>query len=147
MTALAWATLLGFEKPAWLWLCLLVPVLVLVSLRSLAGLDPLRRVLSLVLRSLVIVVVAVSLAEVVKVRRNDDLTVMFLLDRSQSVKEKLEQQEEYIRAVSQKAPPNDRVGVIDFARRAFLEQLPIQKRRFALNVFEFEHRLDLVVFS
>ncbi|MHC4066201.1 MAG: vWA domain-containing protein, partial [Planctomycetota bacterium] len=126
MTALAWATSLGFDKPAWLWLCLLVPVLVLVSLRSLAGLDPVRRVLSLVLRSLVIVVVAASLAEVVKVRRNDDLTVMFLMDRSQSVKEKLDQQEEYVRQACRDLPPNDRVGVIDFARNAFLEQLPMR---------------------
>ncbi|MCP4247074.1 MAG: VWA domain-containing protein, partial [bacterium] len=125
MTELAW-TSLGFDKPQWLWLMLLVPVLVLISLRSLAGLDPGRRVLSLILRSLVIIVLTAGLAEVVKVRRNNDLTVMFLMDRSHSVKEKVKEQEDYIRSVCQDMPPNDRVGVIDFARNAFLEQLPMR---------------------
>ena len=37
----------SFEHPQWLWLCLLIPVLVVLSLRSLAGLDPLRRALAL----------------------------------------------------------------------------------------------------
>ena len=121
-----WDMPLAFEKPEWLWLGLLVPALVLLSLRSLAGLDPVRRVLSLVLRSSVIVVLAVSLAEVVKVRKNDDLTVMFLMDRSDSVKERLTEQEEYIRAVCEDIPSQDRVGVIDFARTAYLEQLPME---------------------
>ncbi|HUU82032.1 MAG TPA: VWA domain-containing protein [Phycisphaerae bacterium] len=116
----------AFEKPEWLWLCLLVPVLVLLSLRSLAGLDPVRRVMSLILRSLVIVVLAAGLAEVVKVRTNKDLTVMFLMDRSDSVKEKLTEQEEYIRAVCEDIPSQDRIGVIDFARTAYLEQLPME---------------------
>ena len=126
MNLLSLTTSLGFEKPDWLWLGLLVPVLVLVSLRSLAGLDPVRRVLSLALRSLVIVVVAACLAEVVKVRTNDDLTVLFLMDRSHSVKETLEVQEDYIRTVCQEMPADDRVGVIDFARGAYLEQLPMR---------------------
>ncbi len=125
---IAWvlASSIGFEKPQWLWLGALVPVLVLVSLRSLAGLDPLRRVLSLVLRSAVIIVLAVCLAEVVKVRTNDDLTVMFLMDRSQSVKETLEAQEKYVAEVCRDIPADDRVGVIDFAKGAFLEQLPMR---------------------
>ena len=95
------------------------------SVAALVGwLDPLRRVLSLVLRSLVILVLAASLAEVVTVRKNDDLTVMFLMDRSDSVKGKLEQQEAYAQAVCGDIPADDRVGVIDFARNAFLEQPP-----------------------
>jgi len=125
MTELAW-TSIAFEKPQWLWLGALVPLLVVLSLRSLAGLDPVRRVLSLVLRSLVIVVLAASLAEVVTVRTNDDLAIMFLMDRSDSVKGQLREQEAYIRAVSGQAGPDDRVGVIDFARNAYLEQLPMR---------------------
>lgn len=125
MIAWIWDISLGFDKPQWLWLALLVPVLVVLSLRSLAGLDPVRRVLSLILRSAVILVLAASLAEVVTVRKNDDLTVMFLMDRSDSVKGKLEQQEGYIREVCQDTPADDRIGVIDFARHAFPEQMPM----------------------
>ncbi|MFQ5489256.1 MAG: VWA domain-containing protein [Phycisphaerae bacterium] len=126
MTPLLTLASLSFEKPQWLWLCLLIPVLVALSLRSLAGLDPMRRVLSLAFRSLVIVILAACLAEVVKVRKNDDLTVMFLMDRSHSVKGRLQSQEQYIRDVCRDMPAEDRVGAIDFARGAYLEQLPMR---------------------
>ena len=116
----------SFEEPKWLWLCLLVPALVLVSLRSLAGLDPVRRVLAMTVRSLVIVVLAMALARIVKVTENDDLTVLFLMDRSNSVDKLQREVEQYIHDVSKKARPDDRVGLIDFAGGAYLEQLPMR---------------------
>ncbi|MHC5110228.1 MAG: VWA domain-containing protein [Planctomycetota bacterium] len=124
MIALMQSIPFSFEKPAWLWLCLLIPILAFASVRSLAGLDPVRRVLAIVVRGLVIVLVAACLARVTRVQRNEDLTVMYLMDRSHSV-EKLEQkQEEFIRDSVKDIPPEDRVGMIDFARNAFLEQPP-----------------------
>ncbi|MCK4660819.1 MAG: VWA domain-containing protein [Phycisphaerae bacterium] len=116
----------SFEEPQWLWLVLLVPVLVLVSLRSLAGLDPVRRVLAVTVRSLVIIAIAVTLARIVKVIQNDDITVLFLMDRSNSVDKKQAEVEQYIYDVSKKAKPDDRVGLIDFAGGAYLEQLPMR---------------------
>ena len=124
MTALA--SPFSFEEPRWLWLCMLVPVLVLVSLRSLAGLDPVRRVLAVTVRSLVIIVLAMTLARIVKVTRNDDLTVLFLMDRSNSVDKLQQEVEQYIYDASQNAKPDDRVGLIDFASGAYLEQLPMR---------------------
>ena len=103
-----------------------VPVLVLASLRSLTGLDPTRRVLALAVRSTLVILVACCLARVEHVQRNDDLTVIFLMDRSHSVQALQQHQEEYIRAATQDLPPDDRVGVIDFARDAHLEQLPMR---------------------
>ena len=47
-----------FEQPMWLWLVLLVPVLIAASLRSLAGLEPVRRVLALIVRSLLVILIA-----------------------------------------------------------------------------------------
>ncbi|MFH0981313.1 MAG: VWA domain-containing protein [Planctomycetota bacterium] len=123
---IAWAWPFSFEEPKWLWLGLLVPVLVLVSLRSLAGLDPVRRVLAVTVRSLVIIVLAMTLARLVKVTRNDDLTVLFLMDRSNSVDKLQRQVEQYIYDVSQNAKADDRVGLIDFASGAYLEQLPMR---------------------
>ncbi|MCH7702627.1 MAG: VWA domain-containing protein [Planctomycetes bacterium] len=116
---------LTFEQPRWLLLCLLVPVLVVLSIRSLAGLEGTRRVLALVVRSLVIIVLAMALAGISHVRRSEDLAVMFLMDRSSSIPaDQQKAQEHYLQAVSKHAGQHDRIGVIDFARHAFLEQLP-----------------------
>ncbi len=116
---------LSFERAEWLWLALLVPVIVIFSFRSLAGLGPARRVLAIVVRSIVVLIVAVVLAEVQRVRRNEDVTVMFLMDRSLSVREHGDAQEAYMADACANMPPKDRVGVIDFARLAYLEQLPM----------------------
>ncbi len=126
MNLMAWSLPFSFEQPAWLWVCMLVPVLVIASLRSLAGLDPARRVLALVVRGVLVILLACCLAGVQRVQRNKDLTVMFLMDRSHSVQEQQEGQEEYLREVTTDIPADDRVGVIDFARGAFLEQLPMR---------------------
>ncbi len=114
-----------FEQPAWLWLCVLVPVMIAVSLRSLAGLDPVRRVLALAARSALIILLACCLAGIVRVQRNKDLTVLFLMDRSYSVESQLQVQDKFVRDATEHIPPNDRVGMIDFARDAFLQQLPM----------------------
>jgi uncharacterized membrane protein len=125
MSILGLALPFDFEQPQWLWLSLLVPVLVVASLRSLAGLSPVRRALSLIVRSLLVILLACCLARVQRVQRNEDLTVMFLMDRSHSVQALQEYQEGYIRAATKGMPAKDRVGMIDFARNAFLQQLPL----------------------
>ncbi len=107
-------------------MALLVPVLVVASYRALAGLGPVRRTASLLIRSLVILAIVATLAEIQQVKRNEDLTVIFLMDRSQSVREQETRQESYMEAACKDIPPNDRVGVIDFARHAHLEQLPMK---------------------
>jgi len=124
MSVIAITLPFDFEQPQWLWLCALVPVLVVASLRSLAGLDPARRVAALFVRSVLVVLVAVCMARVRHVQRNDDLTVLFLMDRSYSVQEKQTAEEEFIRQVTADMPSSDRVGLIDFARNAYLQQLP-----------------------
>ena len=126
MTGLAWTWPLAFEDPVWLWLLALVPVLMLASWRSLAGLDPQRRLAALLFRCLVLGLAAACLAGVQAVRRSDDLTVMFLMDRSYSAQDRQAVQEQYMDAVSEDPPADDRVGVIDFARGAYLQQLPMR---------------------
>ncbi len=123
---LAVALPFAFEQPAWLWLVLLVPILVIASMRSLAGLDPTRRVLAISLRALLVILVACCLAGIERVRRNDDVTVLFLMDRSYSTQSLEREQEEFIQAACEDIPPNDRVGLIDFARSPFLQQLPMR---------------------
>jgi len=115
-----------FEQPTWLWLVLLVPLLAVASWRSLAGLDPVRRIAALVVRGALVVLVVCCLAGVQRVQRNKDLTVMFLMDRSHSVEGLQAFQDEFIREASLEVPPNDRLGMIDFARNAFLQQTPMR---------------------
>ncbi len=115
-----------FHEPTWLWLCLLVPALVLASRRSLAGLSPARRTFALVTRSLIIILLACCLAGIERVQRNEDLTVIFLMDRSHSVEQLQSFQEQFVRESAKNIPPDDRVGLIDFARNAYLQQLPMR---------------------
>jgi len=126
MNCIALALPFDFQQPAWLWLVLLVPVLVIASLQSLAGLDPVRRVLAIVARSLLVILIACCLAGIERVRRNDDLTVLFLMDRSYSVQSMQQYQEEFIHSAAQTRQPEDRIGLIDFARNAYLQQLPMR---------------------
>ena len=126
MSALALALPFDFRHPEWLWLIILVPVLVLASLRSLVALEPTRRLLALMVRCTLIVLIAFCLADVRAVKRSDDLTVIFLMDRSHSVEATESYQEDFIRRACQDLPSDDRVGLIDFARSPFLQQKPME---------------------
>ena len=106
---------ISFERPEWLWLMAAIPVIAVISVRSLAGLDRWRRVLAVVMRSLVIVTLAIALAEIQYVKRNDHVAVMFVLDRSKSIPDDRRQAaQNYVKEVSVKANQDDRVGVIGF---------------------------------
>ncbi len=124
MSLLALALPFSFDRPMWLWLGLLIPLLILASLRSLAGLEFMRRTMALFIRSMLVLLVACCLARVEHVQRNDDLTVIYLMDRSHSVQELQNRQEAFVHQASDNIPDEDRVGLIDFARDAFLQQLP-----------------------
>lgn len=127
MCVLALTIPIAFEQPAWFWLLLLLPAVVGISIRTLVALEPARRVAAIVLRCLVLLLVVACLAEPMYVRISDKLTVFFLMDRSDSVKSLLETQEKYLHAVSDTIDhAEDRVGMIDFARNAFVQQLPMK---------------------
>jgi uncharacterized membrane protein/Mg-chelatase subunit ChlD len=126
MTVMALALPFDLPQPAWLWLCLVVPVLIAVSLRSLAGLDPARRMLAVITRSLLVILIALCLAGIRSVQRSDDLTVIFLMDRSDSVEQLEPYQESFIRRAADGIPSDDRLGMIEFARDAFVQQLPMR---------------------
>ncbi len=121
---------LTFEQPVWLWLLATIPLLVLFSYRSLAGLERSRRWLALVMRSLVIAAIALALARISYQRENDNLTVIFLLDRSRSIPHRtpnlLAEQEAYVKKVCDQIDKDDKVGVISFSGEANLEQLPMK---------------------
>lgn len=126
MMAATWSLPFSVAEPQWLWLLAALPLLVYFSRRSLAGLDPVRRILATAVRCILVVLIALCLAGIERVLRNEDLTVFFLMDRSHSVRAKEEAAEQFVREAAETMGPDDRLGFIDFARHAFLEQLPMQ---------------------
>ena len=119
---------IGFDKPWYLAVLALLPVLWLMSFRSLAGLGNVRRLLALSLRTVVLVLIVMCLAEVQLRKTSEKLTVIYLLDQSESIP--LAKRQEIllyvIEDVSAHRRPDreDRAGVIVFGRNANIEIPP-----------------------
>ena len=83
MSALAFG--LELARPAWLAGLVILPLLVLYFVRSLVDFGRAQRMTSLVVRGVVVVLLTLALAGLTLVRTTDELYVVFLRDRSQSV--------------------------------------------------------------
>ncbi len=131
---------IGFDSPWWLLLLLLAPVIWVFSFRSLAGLGPARRVLALCLRTLVLVLLVLCLAEAQLLKTSEKLTVMYLLDQSESVpRPRREAMMHYvIREVAKhrNADREDAAGVIIFGRDAKIESAPLSDDIPSVGVIE-----------
>lgn len=117
-----------FDSPWYLLLLVLLPVLWLFSFQSLSGLGPCRRWFALGFRTVVLVLLILSLAEMQSIRKNDKLTVIYLLDQSHSIP--IEQRQAMLTYVEEEVRRhrNDRredmAGVIAFGRDAAIEVPP-----------------------
>ncbi|HEV3204594.1 MAG TPA: VWA domain-containing protein [Gemmataceae bacterium] len=145
-------------EPAWLVLLLLIPVIIWLSFRSLAGLGPVRRWLAIGLRCALILFLTLALAELRIRHPNETVTVLFLVDRSLSIPQELEpnpdnpskpidRRWERIKhfindAVEHRGPDHkqDKAGVIVFGRRPRLELPPGEVKR--LNFTEVTSPID-----
>lgn len=147
----------GFEvtHPWWLLLLLLVPLVPLLARNNLRGLGRSRRRLAVALRSLVVALLAVALAEPRVRQTTEHATVVFVIDRSLSVPpdydparrgadgdpvdRRWERVKKFVdEAVRFRGPDHrdDRAGVVLFGRTprlvlppAAVDQLPIDERR------------------
>lgn len=72
-------------QPGWLLLLLVIPLLVKLSYRSLAGLGPIRRWVALGTRCLLVALLIFALAEPRLRRPNENVCVLYVVDRSLSV--------------------------------------------------------------
>ncbi len=119
---------IGFDRPWFLLLLLLVPLLWTLSYRSLAGLGRWRRLVALSLRTTVLVVLVLALAQMQWRDRTDRLTVIYLLDQSQSIPvAKRDYMLDYVhRAVNsqRRDQKQDMAGVIVFGSNAKIESAP-----------------------
>lgn len=75
-----------FDQPQWLWLLLLAVPIVLLGRRSLATLERSRRWTAVGLRLVVLTILVLMLADLQAVRWHSDLTVMAVVDQSQSIR-------------------------------------------------------------
>lgn len=80
---------LEFVQPWWLLLALVIPALVWFSYRSLAGLGPVRRWIALGVRCFLVLLLTLALAEPRLRRPNENVCVLFVLDRSMSVPQEM----------------------------------------------------------
>jgi uncharacterized membrane protein len=124
---------IGFQYPWMLVLLVLLPISWWIGARSLAGLGPVRRVLALVLRSLVLLLVIAALAGVQWIWTSDRQTVIFLLDQSDSIplakrqlmlRYAIESVKKFRRTSNNR---NDRAGLIVFGREASIEIPPLDE--------------------
>lgn len=117
---------LAFESPWYLLLLAIVPVLWWFSLRSLRAFGWVRRVTAIALRTAVLVLVILSLAEARMVRISDRLTVIYVLDQSMSIPEEQRRaMVEYVNAsIKHHRKQDDRAGVIVFGRDGAIEVPP-----------------------
>jgi uncharacterized membrane protein len=132
---------IAFGQPWWLILLLLIlPPLVWMSFRSLAGLGAFRRALAILARAGVITLIVLALAEMQTVRRSDRLTTMFMVDVSNSVpREQQKAAIDYVSAASRKRRKDDLTGVIVFGKGPRVEVPPAPSD---LNLLGIESTID-----
>jgi uncharacterized membrane protein len=145
---------LEFVRPWWLVLLVCVPPVFLISRRSLSGLGPVRRWVAVGTRALVLTLLVVALAEPRVRRPSENVTVLFVIDRTLSVPpdydlnerdaagDPIDRRWERVRrlvndSVRLRGPDHrdDQAGVILFGRRpklvlppAAVDLLPIDER-------------------
>jgi hypothetical protein len=79
-----------FVQPWWLLLALVIPLIVWFSYQSLAGLGPVRRWVALSVRCLLVLLLVLALAEPRLRRPNENVCVLYVVDRSLSVPQEMD---------------------------------------------------------
>jgi uncharacterized membrane protein len=127
---------ISFASPWYLALLALLAVIWWYGFRRLAALGRSRRLLVLLLRSLVVALLVLALAEIQAVRISQRLTVVFLLDQSLSIPpERRKAMIELVNAeISKHRRGDDRAGAIVFGREAAIEMPPFDDPDLRLSV-------------
>jgi uncharacterized membrane protein len=121
-------------KAALIFAALAVPI-VLLGMRSLAGLGPVRKWVAIALRLLVLLVLVLIIAGARWQRLHKTMEVMVLRDHSESIelfrqypgKNLKESIEDYLRLASDdkhKTNQDDRIGIISFSDKALVDAMP-----------------------
>ncbi len=128
-----------FGQPWWLAACVLLAPIVWLGLGSLAALGRYRRVMAIVLRCLVVLILIGLLARPMLARKSRHLTLITVIDRSQSIPIDLQRRSlSYLRQALTDKVAEDQLAVVDVAEVASISQLPsilakIRERNTTLN--------------
>jgi len=118
-------TVFFFSNPWWLLAGLLAGPIAWVGLRGLRSLGAVRRIAATVLRVLVVLLLAALLAEPMLGEKSSHVTLLTVIDRSQSVPEPVRQNAlAALRAAGKNKPAEDRFAVIDAAEVIAIAKLP-----------------------
>lgn len=132
---------IGFEQPAWLWTLAALPIVLLLAAIRLRGEEPLRLGIILLVRGLLFALLIAALARPALVRTHRDLSVVALVDVSESVRRfgalgpqdasasagasaSIRAAREWLRDAAGKARPEDRLGVVVFDGRSAVVSVP-----------------------
>ena len=113
-----------FAHPWWLATAALAVPMVWLAWRHLAAAGPVRRVLAVAVRVLVVALLAALLADPLLTRIHDRVTVIAIVDRSLSVPAPLREGSlAWLAEAAGAKRPEDRLAVIDVAEAAIIEKL------------------------
>lgn len=122
---------IGFQYPWALLLLLLIPIVWWIGMKSLAGLGPWRQFFALLFRTAVMLLVIFAIAGVQWIWSSQKLTVIYLLDQSDSIPNaKRQLMFKYaIESVKRhrRSDRQDRAGMIVFGREASIEIPPFDE--------------------
>lgn len=116
-----------FEHPGWLLLVLLLVPVWLLSWSSRGGLSPLRTTIVVALRTILVLVLAVTLARPAWEQEGEGVTVAVVLDRSRSVPQQLlEQAVDWLQVAAEgpERQPGDRIAVVQAGLDAVPSAMP-----------------------
>lgn len=117
--------MITFVFPAFLWLLLLLPLVAGLALAAPRRLAPLRFWTGLSMRLLALAALVLALAGTQVVQPVDDLTVVFLMDSSDSVPlSQRARAEAYVQEALTQMPAGHQAGIIVFGERALVERPP-----------------------
>ena len=118
----------AFDRPWFLLLLLLLPLLWWLSFNSLAGLGRARRSAALIFRSLLVITLVFALAEAKWQYKTDRLTVIYVLDQSESIPANIRAaMVDYVKKdvdQNRRQEKSDRAGLIVFGGDARVESAP-----------------------
>jgi len=121
---------ISFTNPIYLWALLCLPLVWGLAWLAPRALSPLRRRLSVLLRTLVLLLVVLALAGAQLRRSVDQLTVVFLVDVSDSMPiGSREQAAAYLRAAMEGMPAGDQAAVVLFGKEALVERTASEIRQ------------------
>jgi len=114
-----------FGNPWALLLLVLLPIFWLISRGQVVYLSPGRRRIAFALRTALFLLLVFALADVRLSTRSDSLSVIFLVDQSDSMPAPAKDAAlAFIRTATDAQPPDDTAGVVVFGTNAVVEELP-----------------------